>query len=332
MAKGMNQRLKLLYLLKIFEEKTDERHPLTLAEIGAELEGYGVKAERKSLYSDMEALRLYGADIIKEQKGKQTFYYLGNRQFELAELKLLVDAVQSSRFITEKKSHELIGKLESLVSDRDAVLLQRQVFVADRVKTMNESIYYNVDHIHAAINGNEQIDFQYFQWNADKKMELKRSGEVYRVSPWALLWADENYYLIAYEKRDEKIKHFRVDKMLNIEQNGKKREGKEYFEAFDLAAYQRKMFGMFGGEEKKVKLRFKNELAGVVLDRFGKNTTFYPEDEEHFHILVDVAISRQFLAWVLGLGSEAEILAPGEVVELMREELEKQLAHYEGRT
>lgn len=314
--------------MKIFQEQTDETHPISMSEILSQMEAYGVSAERKSIYSDLEALRLFGMDIIKEQKNRNSYYYLGSRQFELPELKLLVDAVQASKFITEKKSNQLIKKLESLTGKYEAMKLQRQVVVADRIKTMNESIYYNVDAIHNAISENEQITFHYFQWNVKKEMELKREGELYLVSPWALTWTEENYYLIAYDAKQEMIKHFRVDKMLHIEQNGQMRLGREYFERFDLAAYQKKMFGMFGGKEEKVKLRFANELAGVVIDRFGKEITLKKEDEGHFIIHVDVAVSRQFLAWVIGLGENAQILAPKTVCNRMKEEIKKLKEQY----
>lgn len=321
MPKSENQKLKLLYLMKLFEERTDEEHPIAMTEILSYLEAYGIFAERKSIYSDLEALRVFGMDILKVQKNRNTYYYLGSRRFELPELKLLVDAVQASKFITEKKSGQLIKKLESLTSRHEAGSLQRQVVVTDRIKTMNESIYYNVDAIHNAINNNEQICFQYFRWNTKKEMELRRDGGYYQVSPWALTWTDENYYLVAFDAKEKMIKHFRVDKMLRIHQTGEERNGKEQFSNFDISSYQKKMFGMFGGTQEKVKIRFRNELAGVVLDRFGKEITLKKEDDCHFIIHVDVAVSRQFFAWMIGLGDGAEILAPQRVCEQMREEI-----------
>lgn len=240
--------------MKILLEKTDEEHSITMQEIKESLEAYGIGAERKSLYSDIESLRQYGMDIIGRQMDRTYYYSVGNRQFELAELKLLVDSVQAAKFITAKKSNELIKKIESMASKYEASKLHRQVYVAERVKTMNESIYYNVDMIHAAIGANSKITFQYFQWNVDKKMELRRGGSLYEVSPWALSWSDENYYLIAFDSLEDKIKHFRVDKMLHIEMEGSKREGKKCFDEFDMAIYTRKMFGMFGGEEQMVNL------------------------------------------------------------------------------
>lgn len=328
MAKGNNQKLKIVYLMKILLEKTDDTHSITMAEIISSLETYGISAERKSIYSDIENLRLYGMDIIGEQQDRTYYYHVGSRQFELAELKLLVDSVQSAKFITARKSRELIKKIEGFASKYEASQLQRQVFVAERVKTMNESIYYNVDLIHTAIGANSQITFQYFQWNVKKEMELKRGGALYEISPWALSWDDENYYMIAYDSNESKIKHFRVDKMLHITIVYKKREGKELFNQFDMALYAKKTFGMFGGEEQNVKLECANELAGVIIDRFGKDVTLIKKDEAHFIVNVRVALSRQFLAWVIALGEGAKIVGPESVLEQMKLEAVRLVEQY----
>ena len=328
MAKGVNQKLKIIYLMKILLEKTDEEHSITMQEIKESLEAYGIGAERKSLYSDIESLRQYGMDIIGRQMDRTYYDSVGNRQFELAELKLLVDSVQAAKFITAKKSNELIKKIESMASKYEASKLHRQVYVAERVKTMNESIYYNVDMIHAAIGANSKITFQYFQWNVDKKMELRRGGSLYEVSPWALSWSDENYYLIAFDSLEDKIKHFRVDKMLHIEMEGSKREGKKCFDEFDMAIYTRKMFGMFGGEEQMVKIECENALAGVMIDRFGKDVAIMKKDGEHFAVIVKVAVSRQFLSWVIALGEGAKIVGPESVVEQMKKEVDRLTKQY----
>lgn len=331
MAKSSNQKLKLVYLMKILLEKTDETHSITMSEIIDALRAYGIGAERKSLYDDLETLRVYGMDIIGTQEDRKYYYHVGNRQFELAELKLLVDSVQSAKFITEGKSNELIKKIEGLASQYEASQLHRQVFVNGRVKTMNESIYYNVDRIHTAIAENSRIRFRYFQWNVDKEMELRHNGAVYEVSPWALSWDDENYYLIAYDGIRGIIKHFRVDKMLNIESSGEQREGKQMFKSFNMAAYARKTFGMYGGVEEWVRIKCDNSLAGVMIDRFGKDISMTRLNEKQFVATVDVAVSRQFMAWVIGLGDGAEIIGPESVVDEMREEI-KRLAGQYGRS
>jgi predicted DNA-binding transcriptional regulator YafY len=323
MAKGANQKLKLLYLMKILLEKTDETHSITMPEILSSLEAYGATAERKSIYDDFEALRLYGMDIIGEQRNKTYYYRVGKRDFELAELKLLVDAVQSSKFVTAKKSNELIKKIENLASKYEASQLQRQVYVTERIKTMNESIYYNVDKIHAAIGSNVKIKFQYFQWNVDKKMELRKNGEFYCISPWALSWDNENYYLIGFDNEAGIIKHYRVDKMLHIDLMDEKRVGKDLFDKFDIAVYAKKMFGMYDGEIQMVKLECDNRLAGVIIDRFGKNVQMVKLGHEHFSVSVEVAVSSQFLAWVIGMGQGAKVIGPENVVKMMMEEVRR---------
>lgn len=319
MPKGTNQKLKLFYLIKILQEKTDDKHGITMPEILQELERNEITAERKSIYNDMETLRDIGFDIASIQKGKTCYYHLMSREFELAELKLLVDAIQSSKFITEKKSRELIKKLESQASMHEARQLQRQVYVAGRIKTMNESIYYNVDAIHTAIDSDKKISFVYFQWNIKKEMELKRNGEAYEISPWALTWDDENYYLIGYDSKQEKIKHFRVDKMKKISTMEETRDGKELFDKFDMADYTKKNFGMFAGEEQAVKMRFAKRLVGVIIDRFGKDIIMVPAGEDHFNVTLNVAVSGQFLGWVFALGDEAKILGPENVCQRMKE-------------
>lgn len=323
MAKDANQKLKILYLMQILSEKTDETHSITMPQIIEALKIQGISAERKSLYNDIESLRTYGFDIIGEPDGKLFKYRVGKRTFELAELKLLVDSVQSSKFVTEKKSNELIKKIESLGSNYEASQLQRQVYTSGRIKTANENIYYNVDILHNAINQNSKIKFQYFQWNVKKEMELRRGGEYYCVSPWGLSWDDENYYLVAYDSEAGKIKHYRVDKMLHINLTNEQREGKELFERFNMAEYAKKMFGMFGGKEESVKVECHNCLAGVIIDRFGTDVRMLKKDDEHFVATVKVAVSKQFLSWVMALGNQAKIVGPDNVVNQVKAEIDR---------
>ena len=328
MAKGENQKLKMLYLVKILSEETDDEHSLTTQDIITKLAKYDVNAERKALYRDFEELKAFGLDIISEQIGRNVYYHLGHRDFELPELKLLVDSVQSAKFITEKKSKDLIKKLEALVSKYEAKHLQRQVVISGRVKTMNESVYYNVDAIHEAISSDKQIRFQYFQWTVKKKMELRKDGAWYVLSPWGLMWDDEYYYMLAYDAEDEMIKHYRVDKMLNIDIVDCKREGQEAFKSFDMPRYSKSLFGMFSGEQTSVTLEGTNDMAGVLIDRFGKDIMLHPIDEEHFSAIVEVAISKQFLGWVIALGENIKITAPTAVVEQMQEEAKRLYRQY----
>ena len=322
MPKGKLQKLKLYYLSRILTEKTDDDHGLSIKEIQMQLAQYGCTADRKSLYDDLEALQVLGLDIIGEPYGGTYKYHVGKKAFDIAELKLLVDAVQSSKFITEKKSNELIKKLTGRASDYEADQLKRQVVVQGRVKTMNESIYYIVDDIHRAISQNKQIMFEYMQWNLKKELE-KRRKEPYRLSPWALIWDDENYYLLAYSEPDDCIKHFRVDKMKNIVVLPEKRKGKDKFKESDLAAYSTRNFGMYAGVEKDVRIAFKDEMVGVIIDRFGKNITIHPSKQEGWsETVVKVAVSRQFLGWIFALGKDVMITSPKEVIKDFENELE----------
>ena len=318
---GNKQKLKLLYLIKIFTEDTDDQHALTLPQIAEKLDAYGVSAERKTLYHDFELLRDFGFDIIGQQARRNFYYHMGNRRFELPELKLLVDSVQSAKFITDKKSNALIKKLEGMVSKYEARKLQRQVIISGRIKAMNESIYYNVDKLHEAIGTDRQIRFKYFRWNINKEMELRKDGAWYQVSPWALMWDDENYYLVGYDAEDGKIKHYRVDKMWRISVADRKREGKEQFKAFNMPRYTKSLFGMFGGEEVKVTLEAENGMVGILLDRFGKDIPVKPVDADHFRTSVVVAVSSQFLGWIMALGDGVKIIGPDKVVARMKEEI-----------
>ena len=327
MAKSEKQKLKLLYIMQCLMEKTDEEHAVTTQDIIDYLALQGIAAERKSIYTDIDLLTDFGMDIIKKP-GRSGGYTLASRQFELAELKLLVDAVQSSKFITTKKSRELIGKLETLCSKYEATQLHRQVVVTNRNKAANENIYYNVDIIYNAISENVKIQFQYFEWDVNKEMQLRRNGKVYEVSPWLLTWDDENYYLIAYDDRSRDIRHYRVDKMLKIELTAESREGKEQFGNFDVAAYSRKTFGMFAGEDETVTLICEDALTGVMIDRFGKEVAMRRSDETRIRVRVSVAVSRQFFGWLAGLGAAVRIESPESVVREYREYLETILKTY----
>lgn len=327
--KGENQKLKMLYLVKIFSEETDDNHALTMPEIVRKLDEYDVKADRKTLYQDFEELRRFGLDIIAEHEGRSHYYYLGSRDFELPELKLLVDSVQSAKFITDKKSDQLIKKLESLVSRHEGSKLHRQVLISGRVKTMNESIYYNVDKIHEAIGTNRQIRFKYFDWNLEKEMQLRYDGKWYTLSPWALMWDDEKYYLVAYDAKHETIIHYRVDKMTSIEIADEKREGHDAFKEFNIAHYTNTLFGMYAGDETKVTLEAENKMINVLIDRFGKDLIIAPISDTHFKTTVTVAVSGQFFGWIMGIDGDIKIVAPGSVVEEMKEHIERLRKQYE---
>ena len=314
MAKSASQKKKLVILWRFLWRETDEDHPASMENLLTELAAWGVSAERKSIYDDLEALGELGLDV-QCRRGRGGGWFLGQREFELAELKLLVDAVQSSRFITARKTLSLIEKIEGLCSVHQARGLSRQVYVAGRIKTMNESIYYNVDELHRAIAADRQIRFRYFEFTAERKRQYRRDGAFYQVSPFALIWESENYYLLAYDAESGILKHYRVDKMTEIGLTEERRQGRELFEKQDMSAYTRKVFGMFSGTEAQVRLRFENRLAGAVLDRLGADAMLIPDGEGHFSVLADVVVSPRFYAWVCGFGTGARILAPAWVTE-----------------
>ena len=319
MPKSPNQKLKLLVLLRYLMRNSEEAHPVTVQDMIEELARQDISAERKTIYDDIESLRRFGVDIV-QRKDKSTGYYVAARDFELPELKLLVDSIQSSKFITQRKTLSLIKKLENLASVYDAQLLERQVYVRGRVKSMNESVYYNVDEISGAISRDRAIRFKYFEFTLAGERRYRHEGAWYLVSPFALIWDDENYYLLAWDASSARLKHYRVDKMSQIEALEQRREGKEAFRKLDMASYSQRVFGMFAGEEKRVRLRFLNHLAGAVIDRFGKDTILTPDGDEHFIIAVDLVVSPQFFAWVFGFGAEAEILSPESVRRQMGRE------------
>ena len=283
-------------MAKILLENTDANHDITLQEIIDKLALCNVTAERKSLYDDIAQLDNFGIKIKKTQYGKTYHYQVINRDFELAELKLLVDSVASAKFITEKKSNELIKKIERLASKQDASMLQRQVYVSGRVKAMNNDVMANVDAIHKAISKNLKISFQYFQWNVKKEADM--------------------------------IKHYRVDKMLHIKVETKRREGRNKFREIDMAAYAKKMFNMYDGEEQNVEILCDNSLAGVMIDRFGKDVRMLKVDDEHFRVLVKVAASKHFIHWIMALGEGAKIIGPESLVKEAQDEIRRLAEQY----
>lgn len=275
MAKSQNQKLKLIYLARLMQEKTDDEHGLSMSEIISELRLCGVKAERKSIYDDFEALRSIGMDIEKNIIGNRTEYYLAGRE-------------------------------------------------------LNESIYYTVDDIHNAINRDKQISFKYFKWNADGEKELRRGGKTYQVSPWALTWDDENYYLVAFDAEAGMIKHYRVDKMMKMTVLQERREGAQHFKDFDMALYSKKMFGMYNGRDEFVTLRCKNQMADPIINRFGQDVLLRKvSGEDSFDVTVKVAVSPVFLTWVMNFGGDIKILSPDHVAKEQVELAKKIIAAYE---
>lgn len=320
MPRTNGQKLKLLLLADILRRQSDEGHPLSAKEIMSHLEQLGVSVERKSFYADIELLRdTYGLDVISVRVGPVTKYYVGQRDFEPAELQLLADAVACSKFISEKKSSELIKKLGTLTSEYQQGELIRSVVVANRVKTENQKIYYNVQTIHDAINEKRRIRFKYFNYGVDKKKQYK-SDEYYEMSPYSLAWEDENYYCIGYYEKYGSISNFRVDRMEQIQITDIPIIESE---DFCIADYSRKVFGMFSGETVRAKIVFDNSLTSVVMDKFGSNVTMHRSDENRFFISREVNISPTFYAWMLQFADKAEIVYPPELIEGMKNHIRK---------
>lgn len=327
MPRSFNQKLKILYLMKFLQEKTDREHPVSVKDIIRTMEAYGISVERKTVYDDIETLRTFGMKI-GSRRGKPAGFYLEERTFELPELKFLMDAVQSSKFITEKQSAALVRKLEDLASVHEAKKLKSQVFFMPGIKTLNEEIYTNIETIYDAISANRQISFRYYQWTLSRELKPKRGGERYRVSPGKLLWNNDNYYLMGLDESSGIVKHYRVDKMMDVAVEEEKRSGESVFRDFDMGRFSAETFGMFDGKETILKIRFSNELVGVVLDRFGKKAVLQRSDDTHFFLQTHIRVSGQFFGWLTGLGPGAEIVSPEKVRKEYKSFLTKILKTY----
>lgn len=325
MPKTENQKLKLLLLKDYLEQNTDPDHPASIHDLTAYLEANGVSAERKSIYRDIQLLMEHGCDIVAT-KGKTAGYFLASGAFDLAELKLLADAVLASKFLTEKKSAQLLKKLGTLTSRHRAVELRRDLVVSGRVKSMNESVIYNVDALHEAIRADSQISFRYFEWDRAKERVFRKDTRV--ASPWALCWDDDNYYLIAHTA-EHGITHFRVDKMTNIRQTGQPRIQTEQTRSLDLASYGKQVFGMFNGSLRQVRMRFENSLAGVVIDRFGKDIMLIPDGPDHFTCMAEIMVSPIFYGWIASFGTRVRLLSPADVVAEFENHIHSMIELYE---
>ena len=322
MAKGAGQKQKLLVLQNVLLERTDEEHPISTQALIDTLAAQGIPAERKSIYDDMEVLRQAGLDI-QSRKGKDPGWFVGQRPFQLPELKLLVDAVQSCKFITKRKSDDLIRKLEGLTSAHQARQLQRQVYVDRRVKTMNESVYYSIDKLHTALASGKAVTFRYFVYSVRKEKVFRRNGRRYTVFPHGLIWDSENYYLVGWDGAKKEVRHYRVDKMSELAVTCLRLENGEDLDrsTFDMAAYAAKHFGMFSGREGKVRLRCANTMVGVMLDRFGPEVILVPDGPDHFTLTVEAVVSPQFFGWLFGLGDGVVLTSPDWAVEDYRSRL-----------
>ena len=325
MPKYPSQKMRLLQVMRYLQMHSDEDHTVTLNDIVEELQRHGIQCDRKSLYVDIDALRQMGMDIVLT-KGNHFGYFWANRPFELAEVKLLMDAVQSARFLTEKKSSQLIGKLETLTSSHEAKSLRRQIAIDGRIKAQNESVYYAVDRLHEAISKTEQVSFKYYEYTLTKTMRYRRNGHIYKVSPYMLHWDGNKYYLIAHYP-EHGLTHFRVDKITDIESL------EDPFltpdDDLNLVNYAQQTFSMFGGSVEKVALRIENDLIGPVIDQFGKDIAVQKSGEDHFTTEVSVNVSPSFFSWIFQFGGKAVITGPDSVVVQMRQLMQQQCQTYQ---
>ena len=307
------QKQKLLYLQKILLEQTDDKHKLSGPELIAQLELYGITAERKTIYDDISTLIDSGLDVMTERQGHSNVYYVASRLFQEEELYVLADAVASSKFLTQKKSNDLIKKLQQLTSKYTAQHLRRTVYVSNRVKTYNETIYYATNAIHEAMSQNRQISFKYSEYDLAKKKRFRHGGEVYIVSPYYLIWENDCYYLVCFCNKHDKIARYRVDRMVDV---GilKERRRELTMDEESFAKSLRATYNMYGGTEASVVLEMSNKLINVVIDRYGECVHPNPVGEDKFTVRVDVQISPTFWGWLFQFGSEAKVIAPEWVV------------------
>ena len=340
MAKSIGQKLKIMYVRDFLLENTDPKHPVTVKEIIDDLyDSHGIVAGRKSIYNDLRLLGtekpdeedtledVYGLDIVK----KKDRYYIRNREFSLQEIKLLVDMVESSSNIPESMADSLNDKLKNQLSVHSRKHLERHIDIRNQVKELNEEFQKNADAVFEAIKQDKVLNFKYFKYNVEKKKELKHNGLVHVVSPFALVWADQNYYMLGYNHKENEIRAFRVDRMTGVTLTDEPRKGKKEFDKLtdgNLSAYINKLFHMFIGDLKHVTMRFDERLADTVVDRFGEDVMMHPDGKGCFSVTAEVAVSPQFYGWLAGFGSMAELVAPQSVRTGMKEHLEKAAALY----
>ena len=326
MAKASGQKLKMLYLHKILLEESDEEHPLSVRDLIDRLREYGITAERKSIYSDLEELEAFGVDLV-QTRDTTTRYFIGQRVFDVAELQLLANAAASSKFIDEQKSAKLIRKITSLASTHTAGRINRQIYLLNRRKHDNDRVLYNIDRIHEAIGETCAVTFRYFEYTLKKEKQYRRGGETYTAIPYALCWDDDNYYMIAYYPRYGSISNFRVDRMESVAL-GEPDPDPSRRAAFDVQAYTQGLFSMFGGERVLARIAFAPHLIGAVLDRFGRDVALVEEADGWFSIAADVIVSPAFWGWLFQFGADARVVAPASLVKLAGKEAKKICERY----
>ena len=326
MANNFDKKLGILYLKDYLEHETDENHHATVADIQKMLRSHDMTSDRRTIYSDLEILAdKYEMDIVSEGYSR----FVASRDFDLEEIKMLVDMVQSSNFLTAKKTQELIDKLKSQVSVHQAKNLSRRIYVRNRVKTTNESVYLNVDRISDAVNRDRKLNFQYFSYNISEEKVLRHDGKIHVISPFALVYVDQNYYMLGYDSEHEEMRHYRVDRMTNISVSDEEREGHTVFDSTDMSTYTNKVFYMFRGKEETVMLRCDNAVVDSIIDRFGEDAKIIKRNDNRFDVLCDVVVSPQFFAWLSPFGTQIEITEPEHVRNEFKDHLKNILTMYE---
>lgn len=309
-----DSKVRLLRLLEILKTETDEEHPISIASISKVLKrNWGIDSYRITIQNDIEALRKSGYEI-ETIRSTQNLYYLSTRIFEQPELKLLLDAVESSKFITQKKSHTLADKILSLTNKYEASKLKRNIYIKDRIKPKNEHIYYYMDVINDAINAQKKVTFRYFTYTAEKKRKLKNNGKPYVLSPYALTWNTDCYYVVGWSEKHNKVATFRVDRIsetpIKLQENAVPKPQK-----FNIAGFSEKAFQLFDCEKTKVKLLCNEITMNSVIDHFGDNADIISVDEHNFNIVVEVSLSPTFFAWVFQFGGKIKILGPSDAIK-----------------
>ncbi len=313
-----------LYIFKYLLDHTDEEHPAIITDIIAHLEANGIHATRKTVASDLVQLQDCGFDVVCN-KSRQNQYFIGSRELQIAELKTIVDAVQAAKFISSAKSKELIGKLSKLASPYEAEQLQRRLYVDGKAKTENEAVYYTVDLLHAAINHEKPVMFKYIEYTSQKEKVFKHDGQLYKFSPYDLVWNNDSYYVFGWSESHGKVVKFRVDRMYKPEEAVFPYHPRP--EDYDIEAYCNQVFMMYDGEPTHVTLRCDNAIMKAIIDRFGESVKTLPADEQHFLAEVDVSISPTFHSWVFTYGGKMQILSPESISKEYQKRLTDALKH-----
>ena len=320
MSNSIGNTTKILLIREYLLENTDSEHDVTVPDIINMLSKNSLSAERKAIYTYLKTLRdEYGLDIVS----RRGHYSIVSREFELEEIKILADMVVSSNFITEKKTSELISKLKGQVSKYQSESIGRRIYVRNRIKSKNESVYLNVDSISEALNLNRKVEFKYFRYNVKKQKELRHNGKVHIVSPFALLYIDQNYYMLGFDDNYNDIRHYRVDRMTAIKVSKNSRVGHDVFEKVDITTYTNKVFYMFTGKEQSVLLRCRNYVVDAIIDRFGEDIIIIPDGDDFFTVRANIAVSPQFFAWISAFGTDIEIISPESVILEMHQHLKR---------